>query len=97
MRVLFTPRAETHLSKIYDYVALHSNEDRAGAFVRRIIAYCGGFATFPERGARRDDLLPGLRTIGFERSITIAFIVMPTAVLIEGIHYGGQDYETVYL
>jgi plasmid stabilization system protein ParE len=49
--------------------------------------------TFPERGTRRDDLLPGLRTIGFERRVTIAFVVTPDTVLIEGIYYGGQDFE----
>jgi hypothetical protein len=37
----------------------------------------------------RDDLLSGLRVTGFERRVTIAFIVTAEAVLIEGIFYGG--------
>jgi toxin ParE1/3/4 len=45
---------------------------------------------------RRDDLLPGLRTIGFERRITIAFVVTADTVLIEGIFYGGQDFESLF-
>jgi hypothetical protein len=49
-----------------------------------------GLTTFPLQGQRRDDLLTGLRTIGFERRITIAFVVTANAVLIEGIFYGGQ-------
>jgi len=53
-------------------------------------------ATFPQRGQLRDDLLPGLRTTGFERRITIAFVVTPDAVLIEGIFYGGQDFEAAF-
>jgi hypothetical protein len=40
--------------------------------------------------------LPGLRVIGFERRVTIAFLVTETAVLIEGIFYGGQDFETAF-
>jgi toxin ParE1/3/4 len=36
-------------------------------------------------GMARDDLLPGLRVIGFERRITIAFVVTEAVVLIEGI------------
>ncbi|MGB5087418.1 MAG: type II toxin-antitoxin system RelE/ParE family toxin [Methylocystis silviterrae] len=49
--------------------------------------------TFPERGTRRDDLRPGLRTIGFRRRVTIAFAVETDAVTIIGIFYGGQDLE----
>jgi toxin ParE1/3/4 len=41
-------------------------------------------------------LLLGLRTIGFERRITIAFVVAPEAVLIEGIFYGGRDFESFF-
>jgi toxin ParE1/3/4 len=43
--------------------------------------------------AARGDLLPGLRTIGFERRATIAFTVTADAVLVEGVFYGGQDFE----
>jgi toxin ParE1/3/4 len=45
------------------------------------------------RGQARDDLLPGLRTVGFERRATIAFMVTSEAVLIEGVFYGGRDFE----
>jgi toxin ParE1/3/4 len=58
----------------------------------RIVTFCRGLSTFPLRGQARDDLLPGLRTIGFERRATIAFMVTAGAVLIEGVFYGGQDF-----
>jgi toxin ParE1/3/4 len=64
----------------------------ADVYTGRIVAACKGFSQFPLRGTRRDDVLPGLRTIGFERRITIAFMVLPDKVLIEGIFYGGQDF-----
>ena len=41
-------------------------------------------------------MLPGLRTIGFERRVTIAFMVTPDAVLIEGVFYGWQDFESAF-
>ncbi len=44
----------------------------------------------------RDDLLPGLRATGFERRVTIAFVVTVDAVLIEGTFYGGQDFDAVF-
>jgi toxin ParE1/3/4 len=96
VRVLFTPLAERHIDKLHDYITTHSSERRADVFVQRIVAYCNGFTTFPRRGTQRDDLLAGLRVIGFERSVTIAFVVTATTVLIEGIYYGGQGYEAVY-
>lgn len=46
-------------------------------------------------GGARDDLRPGLRTIGFRRSLVIAFAVNDATVEKLGIYYGGRDYETV--
>jgi len=93
VRVIFTRLAERQLDTLHDYIAKHANEERADGYVGRIIDFCSGFATFPERGTRRDDILPGLRVTGFERRVTIAFVVTPETVLIEGIFYGGQDFE----
>jgi toxin ParE1/3/4 len=56
---------------------------------------CNGLSTFPLRGTQRDDLLR-LRVTGFERRVTIAFVVTADAVLIEGIFYGGRDFEAEF-
>lgn len=96
MRVVFTPRAERQLARLYDYIAIRTSEATADVYVGRIVAFCSGLADFPLRGRRREDLLPGLRTTGFERRITIAFVVAEDAVLIEGIFYGGQDFEASF-
>lgn len=48
---------------------------------------------FPERGTKRDDILKGLRTIGFERRVTIAFRVLKTRVEIVTVAYGGRNFE----
>ena len=61
-------------------------------FIARIIDYCERLETFPRRGTARDDLLPGLRVIGFERNVTILFTVTDAMVIIEGVYYGGRDY-----
>ena len=96
MRVIFTRRAEHHIDTLHAYITERASEDRADSYIGRIVAFCQGLATFPLRGMARDDLLPGLRTTGFERRVTIAFIVAVDAVLIEGIFYGGQDFEAVF-
>ncbi|MEQ1937528.1 type II toxin-antitoxin system RelE/ParE family toxin [Mesorhizobium sp. CN5-321] len=51
---------------------------------------------FPRRGTKHDDILPGLRTIGFDRRVTIAFLVLEESVLIEGIFYGGQEFSVAF-
>ncbi|MGJ0396115.1 MAG: type II toxin-antitoxin system RelE/ParE family toxin [Methylocystis sp.] len=87
MRVIFTPLAERQIDALHARISENAGEKTADAYI--------GLATFPERGQKRDDLLPGLRTIGFERRATIAFVVAEDAVLIEGVFYGGQDFEGI--
>ena|SRR5438045_3920183 len=96
MRVVFTPLAERQMDRLHAYISTRSGTARADGFVSRILDFCEGLTTFPKRGTCRDDLLPGLRILGFERNVTIAFIVGTTTVLIEGIYYGGQDHEAHY-
>ena len=97
MQVIFTPRAEGRLIALHRYITDHGSERRADGYIARIVDFCNGFATFPLRGQVRNDLLEGLRTIGFERRVTIAFVVTADTVLIEGVFYGGQDFDAVFL
>ena len=97
MRVLFMPREERHIESLYDYITERAGEACGEAYITRIVAFCLSLTTFPLRGNQRDDLLPGLRTIGFERRVTIAFMVTDKAVLIEGIFfYGGRDVKGAF-
>jgi toxin ParE1/3/4 len=48
-----------------------------------------------ERGTRRDDIRVGLRVVGFERRVTIAFHVDPKRVTIDRILYGGRELNSV--
>lgn len=45
------------------------------------------------RGHHRNDIRPGLRIVGFERRVTIAFCVDESAVTILRVFYGGRDWE----
>jgi toxin ParE1/3/4 len=94
LRVFFHPRAEADLMALYRYIAETSGLDIAGNYIDHIEAACVGLATFPNRGVRRDDLAPGLRTIAFERRVTIAYRVLKTRVEIVTIAYAGRDFET---
>jgi toxin ParE1/3/4 len=79
-KVELRDEALADLAALYDYIAHESSSEIAIGYVRRIRAACEQLATFPERGRRRDDILPGLRVIGFERRVTIAFRVLKTRV-----------------
>ena len=65
------------------------------AYVERIQAACLRLAVFPERGTRRDDIRPGLRVIGFEGRVAIAFHVGAGRVTIDRVLYGGRDLGTL--
>ena len=54
-------------------------------------------APFPERGMRRDDLFPGLRVVGFERRVTLAFHVGADTVTFLRILYGGRDIDALMM
>jgi toxin ParE1/3/4 len=94
LRVVFTPRAIRHLENLHDYLCDKASERTADIYVGRIVAGCQKLSLFPQRGTRRDDVLPGLRTIGFERRATIAFMIDGERVLVEGIFHGGMDFES---
>lgn len=92
--VRFSRLAERQLDRLFAYIETQSGVRRAEGFVSSIVEYCHGLARFPERGARRDDIRPGLRIVGFRRRVVIAFTVEPERVAIIGVYYGGQDFGT---
>lgn len=91
--VVFRDDAARDLENLYDYIADQSSPDIAIRYIGRIRERCMSLARFPERGRQRDDLLPNLRTIGFERRVTIAYRVLKTKVEIVSVAYGGRAFE----
>lgn len=92
-RIVFRPSAQSDLLALFQYIARDSGSERARGYLSRMTGACQALALFPERGTRRDDLSPGIRTIGFERRVTIAFRVIGDAVEIVAIAYGGRAFE----
>jgi plasmid stabilization system protein ParE len=89
-RVVFDTVAERDLDDIFEYIADRSGIAVASAYTDRIRAYCLAFDTFPHRGTRRDELMPGLRTVGWPRRATIAFTVAGDRILILRILFRGR-------
>lgn len=94
--VVYSPRAKRQLADLYEWIADQSGfAERAEGFVSAVLDYCDGLAEFPMVGLARDDLRPGLRTIGFRRRAVIAFAIREDTIEVHGVYYGGQDYETL--
>jgi toxin ParE1/3/4 len=95
-KVAFSPEAQSDLLSLYDYIAEQAGATIALGYIDRIERYCLGFDLGGERGTMRSDVRPGLRTVGFERRVTIAFHVDSESVTIDRILYGGRDLEHIF-
>ncbi|MBX9944185.1 MAG: type II toxin-antitoxin system RelE/ParE family toxin [Reyranella sp.] len=93
--VAFAPEARTDLLRLGDWIAERAGADVASNYIERLEAYCAGFEIAGERGQRRDDIRPGLRVVGFERRVTIAFTVSAAEVTILRLYYGGRNWAGI--
>jgi toxin ParE1/3/4 len=91
--VVFTPEADRQLESIRAYVASHAGFDIAIGFATSTHDACMRLRFSPFRGTARDELRPGLRTVGFRRRVTTDFKVLDREVKAIGVFYGGQDME----
>jgi toxin ParE1/3/4 len=94
-RVSFRTEAIEQLEELHDYIAGTGSTSNAANFTDAILAFCETLADFPLLGASRDDIRPGLRTIGFRRRVVVAFAILGEAVTIVGIFYGGRDHDSL--
>jgi toxin ParE1/3/4 len=92
--VRLTPSAENDLRNIYSYVlAVSASPPVARSYVNRIRRFLRGFHSFPMRGSYRGEVRDGLRIVGFERSISIAFLVDADEVVVLRIASHGQQLD----
>lgn len=94
--IAFSPEARNDLLALYDWIASEASPETAIAYIGRVEHFISGFETAAERGAPRDDIRPGLRTIGFERRLTIAFAVSEQVTILR-IFYAGRNWEEALL
>ncbi|MBY3180333.1 type II toxin-antitoxin system RelE/ParE family toxin [Rhizobium sp. 25PS6] len=74
-RIIYHPKAEAELDKLYADIAVEAGTGIAGDFVHAVITFIEALETFPERGTLREGRIPGLRIIGYRRSVSVAFTV----------------------
>ncbi|MCZ8544802.1 type II toxin-antitoxin system RelE/ParE family toxin [Mesorhizobium qingshengii] len=96
LEVEYRESASDDLANIFTHIAeATGSSDVALRFVLRIEDRCQSIGNAPRGGRSRDHIVPGLRTVPFEHSAVIAYIVEDDLVRIVNIFYGGRDYETL--
>lgn len=94
--LVFLPEARDDLDSLYAWIADQSGERVADHFIGRLRSFCFNLTLAPERGRRRDELLPGLRLLGYRRRATIAFTIQGDAVVILRIAYRGRNVDALF-
>ena len=95
-RVIFSPEGRADLQDLRNYVFQISSSRRVAAkYIARLKKFCQGLSTAPHRGEQRFESKTGLRTIGFERSISVVFRVIEKRQVVEivGIYDHGRNPE----
>ncbi|MER8830420.1 type II toxin-antitoxin system RelE/ParE family toxin [Mesorhizobium sp. M0938] len=96
LAVVLNESALTDLESIAAYILdSGGSETIANSFVDRIKVRCRNIGNAPRGGRSRHDIVPGLRTVPFEHSAIITYVVDGDLVRIVNIFYGGRDYETL--
>ena len=94
-RVIFSIEALDDLRRLADRIADQAGVGVADRYTERLRTFCRRPDLFPERGSRRDDVSVGLRVIGFERRVAVAFRVGEQEVVIARLLYGGRDLDSI--
>jgi len=95
-KVVSAPEAEDHLLALFFQIVAASSADIAAKYTEAIVKQCEILRTFPEGGAQRGDIRPGLRVFGFRRRVSIAFEITGDVVTILGVFYGGRNIEAAF-
>lgn len=95
-KIIWRPSARADLLALYNWIAEQAGTEIAFSYTSRIEALTRKLASFPERGNPRDDLHPGVRTIGYRRRTVIAYRMVGGEVEILHVAHGGRDLGGVF-
>jgi toxin ParE1/3/4 len=93
--VVFAPEAIDDLIQLQEWISHAAGAKVSAGYLDRLENFCLGLELASERGQLREDIRSGLRIVGFEKRITIAFVVDREVVTIIRLFYGGRDWEAL--
>lgn len=96
LEVRFAPEAQTDLLDLYSYIAAHGGTSTRPGLYRPDRRLLRGLCRSACAWNTRDEIRPGLRTIGIGRRTTIAFHLTDLEVVIDRILYGGRDLVAAF-
>jgi toxin ParE1/3/4 len=91
-RVRLMPAAIADIQDLYIYIRDQSSAEVARGYTDRILAFIDGFEAFPECGIQHHEIRPGLRMVGFERRVTVAFVIEGDEVVVLNVLYAGRQF-----
>ena len=92
-RIVYDPQALDDLDRIHSWVARHAGARIADSYEQRIISFVSRLRNFPNRGQHRDELGEGVRVIGFEERVDIAYRLKNDEVQIVRVLYAGRQFD----
>ncbi|MBX3485349.1 type II toxin-antitoxin system RelE/ParE family toxin [Phenylobacterium sp.] len=95
-KVVLRLRAQKDLDEIAQWIADEASVDVAVNYVRRVEDYISRLDVGSHRGTLRNEIRPGLRTVGFEGRLTIAFLVEETTVSVVRIFRAGRNWSEAF-
>ncbi|MEQ9123039.1 MAG: type II toxin-antitoxin system RelE/ParE family toxin [Alphaproteobacteria bacterium] len=93
-RVTLSAAALADIKSISDWVSERGGPSTARRYVDRLFASIDRMSAGALRGTPRDDIRPGLRIVGFERNLTIAFRVTADEVEVVRIFRRGRNWSS---
>ncbi len=95
-RVVLAPEAAHDLGDLVDWIARRASPEVALGYLERVEAFLRGLSLGSERGQLRIDVRPGLRVLGFEHRLTVAFTVDEDTVTVLRVFTAGRDWESAF-
>lgn len=95
-KVIWREEAIADLKAIYVSTADQANPDIALRFVQRIESAGEKLADYPDRGRRRDNIRPGMRSVPFRRAVTIFYAVDADEVQIVRVIHARRDAPAAF-
>jgi toxin ParE1/3/4 len=94
-RILRREQAILDMMDIWRYVAQYSGPERAGAVIRQLEQKIQTIAEFPHMGRRRDDLVPGLRSVPFTTYV-LCYFPLDDGIEVVRVVDGRRDLPAVF-
>ena len=94
-QIKLSEQAVLDLADIQEWIAYEAGKVISENYINRITEKFMSLQTFPLRGTLRPHLGLGIRTLSFERRVSIAYRIIKNEVWIERVQSGRRQYQLI--